>query len=173
MNSKLTPPFREFLPVWLAEQPWYRGEGAAEPVPVGFFRFEDPDGEVGIETHVISADGVTYQIPMTYRGAPLDGGKLIVTAEHSELGPRWIYDAESDPLWRNAILELVRSNGVATPSRETSFEARGVQLVEFVDDEVDIELARIVAGDPPDIPGAVGAVTSEAGWLAMVSRREG
>ncbi len=167
-GATLTPPFRDFVPLWLSRQPWYQG-GA--PTPAGFFRFEDPAGEVGIETHVLSVDGVTYQIPMTYRGAPLAGGNLITTAEHSVLGPRWIYDAESDPVWRKELLGLVRSNGVATPSRESEFEARGVLLTDFADDEVDIELARIVAGDPPDLPTAVGVVTSDAGWLAMITRR--
>jgi hypothetical protein len=168
-GATLTPPFREFLPPWLAGQPWYRGEG--RPEPVGFFRFSDPAGEVGIETHLVRAGGVTYQIPMTYRGAPLEGGALITTAEHSVLGTRWIYQAETDPVWRNELLRLVRTNGTATSSRRIQFEARGRRLAEFADDEVDIELARIVAGDPPDLPGAVGAVTSDLGWLAVVSRR--
>lgn len=170
-GATLTPPFREFLPPWVARQPWYCGDGVPELKPVGFFRFEDPAGEVGIETHVIEAGGVVYQVPMTYRGAPLNDGALIVTAEHSVLGPRWIYQAETDPVWRKEILRLVRANGAAAASREPAFEARGVLLREFADDEVDIELARIVAGDPPDLPGAVGVVTSDAGWLAVITAR--
>ncbi|MEV6611453.1 hypothetical protein [Kutzneria sp. NPDC051319] len=147
-GATLTPSFREFLPPWLARQPWHRGDGVPELRPVGFFRFEDPAGEVGIEIHVIEAGGVVYQVPMTYRGAPLDGGALIVTAEHSVLGPRWIYQAETDPVWRRELLRLVRENGTAAASRGSAFEARGVLLSEFTDEEADIELAP-----DPDRPG--------------------
>lgn len=158
------------MPTWLAGQPWYRGDGTPELKSVGFFRFEDPAGEVGIETHVVQAGGVTYQIPMTYRGAPLVGGALIVTAEHSELGPRWIYQAETDPVWRKELLRLVRSNGVASASRGTAFEARGTQLAEFADDEVDIELARVPEPAGPDSPDVVGTVTLGDSRLATIHR---
>jgi Maltokinase N-terminal cap domain len=46
----LTPSFRDFLPCWIARQPWYRGGGVPAIRPVGFFRLEDPAGAVGIET---------------------------------------------------------------------------------------------------------------------------
>ena len=44
-------------------------------------------------------DGPTHQVPLTYRGAPLDGGDgwLVGTAEHSVLGRRWVYDARGTP----------------------------------------------------------------------------
>ena len=43
---------------------------------------------------VSDADGTTYVVPMTYRGAPLAGADeaLIGTSEHGVLGRRWIYD---------------------------------------------------------------------------------
>ncbi len=92
-GATLTPYFRDFLPPWLARQPWYLGTGTPALVPVGHFRFEDPAGQVGIETHLVSDGGMVYQVPMTYRGAPLPGpgsaAALITTAEHSVLGTRW------------------------------------------------------------------------------------
>jgi Maltokinase N-terminal cap domain len=48
----LTPSFREFMPQWLARQHWYLGVGVPVLRPVGAFRLEDPDGEVGIETQL-------------------------------------------------------------------------------------------------------------------------
>ncbi|MFC0540836.1 maltokinase N-terminal cap-like domain-containing protein [Kutzneria chonburiensis] len=165
MKPTLTPSFREFLPAWLTRQPWFRG-GA--PASVGFFRFEDPAGEVGIETHVLEAGGVTYQIPMTYRGAPLAGGALIVTAEHSVLGPRWIYQAETDPVWRNELLRLVREN--ATAGRGSDFAVHGTLLADFADDDVHIELARILT-DPAQFDDIVGIVTAGDHHMATIRRR--
>src|SRR5215217_6102079 len=121
-GATLTPHFRDFLPIWLARQPWYLGTPAPAPPavrPVGFFRFEDPAGEVGIETHLVEADGVLYQIPLTYRSAPLptiDGHALVTTAEHSVLGTRYIYDGQADPVWLARLLAIIDANGVSDPS---------------------------------------------------------
>jgi hypothetical protein len=61
------------------------------------------------------AERVVYQIPMTYRDAPLPGAEdhLIATAEHSVLGPRWIYDATVDPVWVAELVRLVATGGTA------------------------------------------------------------
>lgn len=121
--ATLTPHFRDFLPEWIARQPWCPG-GVPTPIsPAGFLRFEDPAGEVGIETHLVRCGQRVYQIPMTYRGAPLDAaapGALIATAEHSVLGPRWIYDGTADPVWAAELIRLV-----ATGSGADSGRARG------------------------------------------------
>ncbi len=68
---------------------------------VGAFRFDDPDGKVGMETHLVSAGGTVYVVPLTYREAPLDGADdaLASQMEHSVLGTRWIYDGLRDPLF--------------------------------------------------------------------------
>ena len=44
---------------------------------------------------VRAGDDPVHQVPLTYRGAPLDGGddSLIGATEHSVLGQRWVYDA--------------------------------------------------------------------------------
>jgi hypothetical protein len=123
--ATLTPSFPEFLPPWLVRQPWYDGPGASAPRLVGTFRFEDPDGEVGMETHLLSDGSAVYQVPMTYRGAPLADGALIATAEHSELGQRWIYDAESDPVWRAELLRLVRDGDRGDGERGDEGEGGG------------------------------------------------
>jgi hypothetical protein len=165
-GATLTPHFRDFLPQWVARQPWYQGSGTPSLAPVGYFRFEDPAGEVGIETHLVTDGQVVYQIPMTYRGAPLkDGGPaasaaLVATAEHSVLGTRWIYDAEADLVWRGELLRLIRAGGVSEPGSKRGVapaEARGQLLTagELPVGSVVIELQRVLA--PGDSAGALDA----------------
>ena len=70
------------------------------------FRFDDPAGEVGIETLLVRADGgPLWQAPLTYRAAPVDGLEpwLLGTLEHSVLGTRWIYDGCADPVYASAL----------------------------------------------------------------------
>jgi hypothetical protein len=161
-GATLTPHFREFLPVWVAAQPWYRGSGDPTLTPVGYFRFEDPAGEVGIETQLVADGSVLYQIPMTYRGAPLASASLITTAEHSVLGTRWIYDAETDPVWQAELRRLIADNGVSDPSQKRGVgpaEARGQRITDPLPDNVIIELCRVpLMGRPAPDPSIVGLV---------------
>ncbi|MGW6931405.1 maltokinase N-terminal cap-like domain-containing protein [Lentzea sp. NPDC054927] len=159
-GAKLTPSFRDFLPVWVASRPWYRGNGALWPI--GFFRFEDPAGQVGVETHLLQDGPVVYQVPLTYRSAPLAGGALVTTAEHSVLGTRWIYDAVTDPVWIAAILDLVATGGVSDSAARSGYGpvvARGavIRPVRLTPETAVIDLdRRIVPGTPPG--DAVGVV---------------
>jgi hypothetical protein len=68
---------------------------------IGSYRFDDPDGRVGMETHLVSAGPTLLQIPLTYRDQPVDGAEhaLITEMEHSVLGTRWVYDGMADPLF--------------------------------------------------------------------------
>ncbi|HWJ09793.1 MAG TPA: hypothetical protein VNS46_10480 [Nocardioides sp.] len=71
------------------------------PVEVlGAYRFDDPDGEVGIEGFLVRADSRVRHVLFTYRGAILavEGARLVSTMEHSVLGPRWVYDGTTDPV---------------------------------------------------------------------------
>ncbi len=166
-GATLIPGFRQFVPGWVARQPWYAGDAIPALRPVGFFRFEDPDGEVGIETHVLTDGNAVYQIPMTYRGAPLPEAAeaaLISVSEHSVLGTRWIYDATVDPAWRAALLRLIRAGGCSEPSMKKGaigpVTARGQLLAAASsDDELSvIDLRRVLtAHDPDDLARSVGA----------------
>lgn len=187
-GATLTPHFREFLPGWIACQPWYTASGVPALTLVGAFRLEDPAGAVGIETHLLSDGSTLYQVPMTYRGAPLDGAEhaLITTAEHSVLGRRWIYDAPADPVWVEQVLRLVRTEGVteASAKRGAAFaEARGQRLdrsAALAPGAVGIDLVRsLAAGEPVLDPDAIGVVTARwhqdgpdalpvSGWLAVL-----
>jgi hypothetical protein len=91
--ATITPTKDELIADWLPRQPW--GPAATDEVTVvGAFRFDDPLGQVGMETFVAEAAGVRYLVPLTYRGAPLDGAAdaLVGEMEHSALGTRWVYD---------------------------------------------------------------------------------
>ncbi|MFJ3307365.1 1,4-alpha-glucan branching protein [Streptomyces sp. NPDC086549] len=104
-RTVVTPTKLELLTSWLPSRPWYHG-GAGEPelAKAGGFRLDDPEGEVGIEFVVVTdASGphpTTYLVPLTYRGAPLDGAEhaLVGTMEHGVLGRRWAYDGCHDPV---------------------------------------------------------------------------
>ncbi|HEX8867317.1 MAG TPA: hypothetical protein VF821_16785 [Lentzea sp.] len=169
-GATLTPHFREFLPAWVAGQPWYEGRGALRPA--GFLRFEDPAGEVGVETHLLRDDEAVWQVPLTYRSAPLAGAELVTQAQHSVLGTRWIYDAVTDPVWIAAILNLVATGGVSDSAARTGFgpaQARGV-LIGPMPAVATIDLDRRVVQDDP-LPDAAGVVTGS--WHQDGSRRAG
>jgi len=168
VGATLVPHFRDFLPGWVARQAWYQGSGTPALRPVGFFRFEDPAGQVGIETHLVSDGTGVYQIPMTYRGAPipsLDAASgLIAKAEHSVLGTRWIYDGTVDPVWRDELLRLVQTGGVSNPSAKrgvAAAEARGHPLGTIAPETATIDLRRLLAADAdagPEVAGTVAGI---------------
>ena len=81
------------------------------PVEVlGSYRFDDPEGSVGVVAFIVRRDGQLRHVVLTYRDAPLKapGSRLLSTMEHSELGPRWVYDGTTDPVavecFRRAVL---------------------------------------------------------------------
>jgi maltokinase-like protein len=99
-RATVTPTKAELIAAWAPTQPW--GPSTAESVEVvGSFRFDDPDGQVGMETHLVTAEGALFQIPLTYRSAPLIGADdaLVGETHHSALGPRWVYDGLRDPVF--------------------------------------------------------------------------
>ena len=55
----------------------------------------------------------TLFLPLTYRGAELDGAEehLVGTTEHSELGPRWVYDGCADPVFIGELVRVVLTGG--------------------------------------------------------------
>lgn len=121
-RTTLSPTKLELLTAWLPTRPWYAGAGREpELTKAGGFRLDDPAGEVGIEFMVVhdAASGRTYQAPMTYRAAPLDGGDdaLIRTLEHGVLGRRWVYDAPRDPVFVAALFALL--SGTAVPQEQS------------------------------------------------------
>jgi hypothetical protein len=121
-HTTLAPTKMELLSGWLPTRPWYLGAaGAAEPVKVGGFRLDDPDGEVGIEFMVVTDEAVTYHVPLTYRGTPLDGADdaVVGTTEHGVLGKRWVYDGTRDPVLVGQLVALIQGGAAPQAQSET------------------------------------------------------
>ncbi|MCW2524657.1 MAG: hypothetical protein JWO63_2992 [Frankiales bacterium] len=110
-QAELTPTKTELLNSWGPSQPWW---GTDSNSPAGAYRFDDPAGEVGVETHLLrSAAGRVLQVPLTYRSAPLPGAEsaLVGTMHHSVLGQRWIYDGCFDPVYLAALASAILTGG--------------------------------------------------------------
>ncbi len=110
-RATLVPSKLDVVGAWLSRQPW--AAGLAEPTSIGSYRFDDPEGEVGIEALLLAAGETVLHVPVTYRGAPLDGldDYLIGTMEHSVLGTRWCYDGCADPAAARAFLHAILIGG--------------------------------------------------------------
>jgi len=113
-QAELTPSKIDLIEHWVRTQPWFAGSDTAELSNVAAYRFDDPDGEVGIETLLVQAgNGPVLQVPLTYRAAPLKDADswLIGTMEHSVLGRRYVYDAVGDPVYLTAVATAVLTGG--------------------------------------------------------------
>ena len=111
-RAELHPSKTEMVADWAPTQPWFAGSG--ELVKVGEFRFDDPAGQVGIETIFFRAgDGPVLQVPLTYRSEPLAGAEsyLLHIMDHSVLGRRWAYDATGDPAYAAAVTTAILTGG--------------------------------------------------------------
>ena len=114
--ATLSPDFDDFLPGWISTQRWYRGTGRTPLLRrIGGIRWEDPLGEVGLEDHLLvdesGPEPVVYQVPLSYRAEPVAflAHALVATAEHAELGTRYVYDAAHDPVFAQTLLQHVWS----------------------------------------------------------------
>jgi len=94
-RATLTPSKPVLIGAWLDGRPW-AGRGTDEVL--GAYRFDDPEGEVGVEAFLIRRGGRLLHVPLAYRAAPLTGHEehLVGTLEHSVLGTRWVYDGTHD-----------------------------------------------------------------------------
>lgn len=97
-KATITPTKAELIADWVPTRSW--GPSTADSIEVvGSYRFDDPAGRVGMETHLVIAGDQLMQVPLTYRDEPLDGSDdaLITKMHHSVLGTRWVYDGLRDP----------------------------------------------------------------------------
>ena len=108
-RTTLSPTKLQLLSGWLSDQSWFDGD-ADVLRQVGSYRFDDPDGEVGFETILLTAgDDTVYQLPLTYRDAPpkVSPESLIGTLQHGVLGERWVSNAAFDPAYIRALVETI------------------------------------------------------------------
>ncbi|MEU1754524.1 hypothetical protein ABZ436_17895 [Micromonospora matsumotoense] len=128
-RAEIRPSKLALLAAWLPGRQWYSGPADGEPALVAAYRFDDPAGEVGIETILVRVDaGPVHQVPLTYRDAPLAGADewLVGTTRHSVLGPRWVYDACGDPVYAAALATAILTG---TGQAQEYFETDGVREI--------------------------------------------
>lgn len=126
-DATLTPSKIDVVQSWMGAQRWYAAPQGQQPrlERLFGFRFDDPAGEVGVETLIVrdvaGPEPVTYQVPLTYRGAPMPGLEraLVGTLEHSVLGPRWVYDGCHDPVYAACLLSVLAGAAPVTSSAAT------------------------------------------------------
>ncbi|MFD4763916.1 1,4-alpha-glucan branching protein [Streptomyces sp. NPDC058439] len=156
-TTTLTPTKLELLTTWLPAQPWYRGKAGQQPelARTGGFRLDDPEGEVGIEfmvaTDTSGDQPVSYQIPFSYRGAPIPGADeaLIGTTEHGVLGKRWVYDGTRDPVLVAQLFALVV--GEAEPQMQSTSNTPDPSVTGwFAETGIKAALASTTVTDAPD-----------------------
>jgi hypothetical protein len=113
-RATLVPSKLELVATWAPNQPWFVGDENVALESVASFRFDDPDGEVGVETLLVRAgDGALMQIPLTYRNEQRPGTQegFIGKLEHSVLGTRWVYDATTDPVYLGELGRTILCGG--------------------------------------------------------------
>lgn len=172
-RATLTPSKMELLQQWLPNQTWFAENGPPDLKRVGSFRFDDPDGDVGIETILVASGSAVFQVPLTYRGSPLPGADLFLigTMEHSFLGTRWIYDAAGDPVYVSALAVTILTG---EPQADQSFEVEG--RLESIPESVHLQSTGTPDVSVPTICSTVsdtvdGVTTIHAGELDLsVSR---
>jgi hypothetical protein len=166
-TSEIRPSKLELVQAWAPTRPWFPGAADAEIARVGAFRFDDPEGEVGVETLLVRVgDGAVVQIPLTYRGAPLEGAEahLITTMEHSVLGDRWVYDGAGDPVYVATTATAVLTGGT---------QAELLVASSGSDELVRREPTALVAGSGSEestvpAPAATGIETRDEGDVTLV-----
>ncbi len=118
--TTMSPGKLELLSRWLPRQRWCTAKGRAPHLrKLGGYRLDDPAGQVGIEIMIVSDESgptpIVYQVPLTYRGAPLAGAEhaLIGESDHGVLGRRWVYDACHDPVFVARLVALLEGQTTA------------------------------------------------------------
>jgi Maltokinase N-terminal cap domain len=154
-RATLAPSKQQLVESWLPTRSWASGHTVA--AKLAEYRFDDPAGEVGVETILWRTDnGAILQTPLTYRAAPLANAEthLIGTSEHSVLGRRWVYDGCGDHVWATTLAKTILTGGAQA---QMFFERDG--------DRVDVPPRIHVTGsgnadDAPDVT-SIDSVSDE------------
>ena len=149
----LHPSKIELLRPWLAEQSWFTDDPATAE-RVAFFRFVDPDGEVGLDSMLIAAGDNVYYVPVTYRSEPLAEGTLIGMLEHGALGTRYCYDAPTDPVFAIELARVIRES-------DSGSDMLNIETQEMIDGGITVQGT------------GVSVVSNTAGQLRLVRLLDG
>jgi Maltokinase N-terminal cap domain len=147
-RATLAPSKQELVASWLPTRLWTAGRRV--DCKLAEYRFDDPVGEVGVETILWRTDdGAVVQTPLTYRAAPLAEAEphLIGISAHSVLGQRWVYDGCGDQVWAATLAEAIATGGIQA---QMFFEQDGERI------DVPPRMRVEGSGSPGDRP----AVTS-------------
>lgn len=174
-DAVLTPGKTDLLRAWIREQSWFDGD-ADRLEQVTAYRLADPNGEVGMESFLLTDGERTFHVPVTYRDAELDGAadSLVGTVDHSVLGQRWVYDAAADPAYLSEVLRTIiqrdgaadhlqMEDGSVTPgpvnvrgggdSRVRSDAPVETQIIRVISEENDAEADCPLIGSPGTLSG--------------------
>ncbi|MGO2152827.1 MAG: maltokinase N-terminal cap-like domain-containing protein [Brevibacterium aurantiacum] len=134
-SAELNPGKLDVISAWLSKQSWAaEADVAPESLKkVTSYRFDDPEGKVGAEIHIVAAGDRVFQVPLTYRGVELAGADkhLISTMEHSILGTRWVYDGMGDPHFRQRLDHAIATAG--TSAKQYRVDDEGNRIDEITD----------------------------------------
>ena len=133
--AQLNPGKLDVVTDWVAKQDWAAElDLKADPLEaVTAYRFDDPAGEVGIEIHIVKSGDQLLQVPLTYRGAPLEGAdeSFVANMEHSVLGKRWVYAGMGDPLFRQRLDHTIATASTAAKQYRVDDEGnRGEEITD-------------------------------------------
>lgn len=152
-RATLTPSKQELVESWLPTRSWASDRTVIEKLAE--YRFDDPAGEVGVETILWRTDdGAILQTPLTYRAMPLMDEELhlIGTSEHSVLGQRWVYDGCGDKVWAGTLAAAILTGG---SQAQMFFEKEG----ERVDVPPRMQVKGSGSGNVPPAVTSVDSVT--------------
>lgn len=164
-RAELKPTKLELLAAWLPTQAFFEDGGPIDRVAT--FRLDDPAGEVGVETFIVSSGDRLFHVPMTYRSSPVDDGVLIGEMEHSVLGHRFVYDGPSDPVYVAVTTEAIVTGAQdvdmffadGTPVPRPEWVARAVGSGDGDASVARLAVSRRIPADAPD-----GAPILSATW---------
>lgn len=167
-EATLVPSKLDLLAAWLPRQSWFAGD-AGDLERLAFFRFVDPDGQVGLDSMFVRSGGVIYHVPVSWRAEELAGGEFIGTTEHSLLGTRHGYDATTDPVYVAELVRVIREGDTAAEIQNTvglpvelpiPLEVSGSGVTPGVDAQGQVRLIRVLDAAHEDTHAARGLLTA-------------
>jgi predicted trehalose synthase len=169
-GATISPTKLELVAPWMARQRWYAAKGRLPVLRrLWSWRLDDPAGEVGVETLLLVDEGgpepVVYQVPITSRGAPLEGAQhaLVGTMEHSVLGRRWVYDGPHDPVYASQLLALTLGQAVPQAGGMSDTPEPAVAGVRHASWTADLHVrgSRVLSGEQSNTSVILDCATAE------------